>query len=191
MLLLYSVGVLTGSEVGAFLPDNLVTRAESTAITNRVVLPEGRVFFSVTTNAPSQVTTGANGNFIFSIPNNSDWEINQNEMDDEGNCSFTCVKKTNSGTALLSMAIMTKSSVSWITLYAYILATLQTDASKSRGTNMYEDDISEITILTLPGYYWEFTRDNVEWTIFCAENSTQLHEISLAYCEGCDEALVD
>lgn len=191
LLLLYSVGVLTGSEVGAFLPDNLVTRAESTAITHHVVLPEGRVFFSVTANAPGQVTTGANGNFKFSIPKNSGWEINQNEMDDEGNCSFTCVKKTNGGTALLSMTIMPKSSVNRTTLYAYMIATLQTDAFKNRGTNMDEDDISEITIRTLPGYYSEFTCDGVEWTIFCAENSTQLHEISLAYSEGCDEALVD
>lgn len=189
--MLYSVGVLTGSEVGAFQPDNLVTRAEAAAIINRVVLPEGRVSFSVTTNALGQVTTSTNGNFKLSILKNGGWKIKQNEMNNECYCSLICVKKTDGGTALLSMTIMPKSSVNWTTLYAYMLATLQTDAFKSRGTNMDEDDISEVTIRTLPGYYLEFTRDGVEWTIFCVENSTQLYEISLAYSEGCDEALVD
>lgn len=189
--LLYSAGVLTGSETGAFQPDNLVTRAEAAAIINRVVLPENRKSFSITTNAPGQVITGANGNFKLSIPKDSGWEISQNEMDDEGNCSFTCAKKTDGGTALLSMTVMPKSSMNWTTLYAYMLATLQADAFKSRGANLGEDDMSEAYIRGLSGYYAEFPCNGVEWIIFCTENSTQLYEISLANNEGCSEELID
>lgn len=188
--MLYSAGVLTGSETGAFQPDNLVTRAEAAAIINRVVLPENRVSFSVTTNAPGQVTTGANGNFKLSIPKDSGWEVSQNEVDEDGNCSFTCTKKAGGSMALFSMTVMPKSSMSWTTLYAYMLATLQTDAFKSRGTNLGEADMSEAHIRGLSGYYAEFTCNGVEWAIFCTENSTQLYEISLANHEGCSEELV-
>ncbi len=187
--MLYSAGVLTGSEGGAFQPDNLVTRAEAAAIINRVVLPENRVSFAVTTNAPGQVITGANGNFKLSIPEDSGWEVSENEVDDEGRCSFTCVKKADGDTALISMTVMPKSILNWTTLYAYMLATLQTDAFKSRGADLGEDDISDVNVRALPGYYSNFICDGVEWSIFCTENSTQLYEISLAYNEDCSDAL--
>lgn len=189
--LLYSAGVLTGSETGAFQPDNPVTRAEAAAIINRVVLPENRVSFSISTNAPGQVVTGANGNFKISIPKDQGWEIRQNEVDEDGNCSFLCVKKADGDTATLSMTVLTKASLNWTTLYAVMLSTLQTDAFKNRGADLGEDDITEGNIRALSGYYANFICDKVDWTIFCTENSNQIYEISLAYNEGCNEDLAN
>ncbi len=78
--LLYGAGVLTGSSTGAFQPDELVARSEAAAIINRVALPENRVSLSVTTNAPGEVITGANGNFKISLPKNQDWSLVENKI---------------------------------------------------------------------------------------------------------------
>lgn len=190
--MLYSAGVLTGSdEKGAFQPNEPVTRAQAAAIINRVVKPENRKTFSLTTNAPGKVHTGANGNFKISVREDRGWTVEANEVDEEGNCTFTCLKREDGDTALLSMTIMPKSRLNWTTLYAYMLSTLQTDAFKKRGADLGEDDLEEVTIRALPGYYANFICDGIDWTIFCTENSTQLYEISLACNEGCAGELVD
>lgn len=78
--MLYGAGVLTGSETGAFQPNEPVKRCEAAAIINRVALPENRVSLSISTNAPGEVITGANGNFKISIPKNQNWSLVMNEI---------------------------------------------------------------------------------------------------------------
>lgn len=196
--MLYSAGVLTGvssgndgSEPGAFLPDAYIYRVDAARIINRVILPANRKSVSLTTNAPGQVVDGANGNFKLSIPKNTGWEIAKNAVDEDGWCSFKCIKRTDNGTALLDISAAPKASYNWITLYSFMLSNLQTDTFESRGTYLDEDDISETTIRGLSGYYAEFVVDSLEWTIFCTENSTQMYSIHLVYNEDCDVNLIN
>lgn len=188
--LLYGAGVLTGSETGAFQPNNPVTRAEAAAIINRAVLPESRVHTSVSTNAPGQVITGANGNFKISIPKDAGWEIATNEVDEDGWCSFGCSKTDSSGGAvLLSLLIMPKAGHEYSSTRSMIDTLAQTAAGEN--AVITDSDISNLFFRGWNTYYVNIDGDPFDQEILCLENSTQYYAITLYTNEACTQSLYD
>ncbi|MDE6880024.1 MAG: S-layer homology domain-containing protein [Oscillospiraceae bacterium] len=187
--LLYGAGVLTGSATGEFQPGNLVTRAEAAAIINRVVLPENRVHTSVTTNAPGEVVTGANGNFKISIPADQGWEVSQNDLDEAGWCSFVCAKADVSGEPVgLVLMAAAKNSLPSITLSDFFDAVLETEIED--GAQVMDNSVSYSQARGWSCHYVRYTdSDQIDWEIFCMENSTQFYCIKLATLEDFSQAM--
>lgn len=181
--MLYSAGVLTGSSTGAFQPNNPVKRSEAAAIINRVVLPENRVHASVTTNAPGQVVTGANGNFKISIPAGQDWEVTDNEVDEDGWCFFNCMKMDEEDPALISVITVPKSEAPNATLlsFAETLLEIEQEDGAQLNADYAEEPIASTLfrgMLCFETHYMD--ESGIDSQVYYLENSTQFYAVTLA-----------
>lgn len=176
--LLYSAGVLTGSATGAFQPNNPVTRAEAAAIINRVVLPENRVHTSVTTNAPGQVVTSANGNFKISMPLNQGWEVVQNEVDEDGWCFFACQKETGDDFAQLLIMTAPKKDLPDVTMSSFFEICCASE--EDEGAQISEDDVYHLLNHGMRYTYVHYVDGGgLDCEMYCTENSSQFYRVWL------------
>lgn len=88
---LYNAGIVTGDDAGLFRPDDNISRAEAAAIINRVALPGERRQISLTTHAPGQVVTAADGSFQISVPTTEGWKVEENYITDYDSGFFSCM----------------------------------------------------------------------------------------------------
>lgn len=185
MYTLYAAGVLTGSNTGAFQPDSYITRSQAAAIVARVAKTENRQSLSVTTHAPGEVVTGANGNFKISVPKDQGWDVVTNEVNDDGICEFTCAldnmhmymginvyPKSNYTDALAPESVMEQ----------VVLKVLEEDPDYTPD----DEGIFDAMFRGYIGYALDYdcsTEDgvNMHGEYFCMENSTQLYIIQFEY----------
>lgn len=200
--LLYGAGVLTGSETGAFQPNELVRRSEAAAIINRVAWPENRVSLSVTTNAPGQVIDGANRNFKISLPKNQGWELTSNEiLEFEGadggtvrSCTTVCTHRAENGDMDILMEVMAypKKDLSDWTL-SWMSEEYMVPLVEGSGGEIDEEGVVECTFRGLIGYRCGYTAvsEGVDYSseAMAIENSTYLYIINYMIKRDAPDAL--
>lgn len=200
--LLYGAGVLTGSETGAFQPNEPVLRSEAAAIINRVARPENRVALSVTTNAPGQVIDGANGNFKISLPKDQGWEMTSNEIQefdlaDGGtvrSCTTVCAHIADGGEVDILVEVMAypKRDLPDWTL-SFMSEEYMPDLIESAGGEIDEDGVEGCTLRGLVGYGCGYTAafDGVDYycEAMCLENSAYFYLLNYMVVEDASDAL--
>lgn len=200
--LLYGAGVLTGSETGAFQPNEPVRRSEAAAIITRVAWPENRVSLSVTTNAPGKVIDGANRNFKISLPMDQGWELTSNEiLEFEGadggtvrSCTTVCAHTTDGGDMDILVEVMAypKKDLSDWTL-SWMSEEYMTALIEEAGGQIDEDGVEGCTFRGLLGYCcgYAIVSEGIDYhcEAICVENSTYLYLLNYMIVEDFSDEL--
>ncbi|BDF72326.1 hypothetical protein CE91St41_33080 [Oscillospiraceae bacterium] len=185
---MYNAGVLTGNAAGSFQPDSPITRAEAAAIINRVAVPSSRKSFSLTTHAPGEVVTSANGNFQVCVPQNAGWVVDANDIFEGGSSGFSC--RLDGGTALFEVVTFDKHELEGLT--SENVANLYHSYISEDLDGTIEKDIYLSLARGLVSYAIDYTYevDGVAYAGRChwVENSTNYYMVELGYSEHCTDA---
>lgn len=176
ILFLYSAGILTGDDTGAFHPQDTVTRAEAAAILNRLALPQSRRSFAL--EGGTAALESPDGAARIVLPQG--WSASETEagwtLSAGGAVSLTLA---GAGKEAGTLADYTAAVLDDLRVQdgGAILVTLQPEESLYRG---------------LAGYVFCVEQaDGTQLEVHCLENAAGFYTLALQAAAGADEAQLD
>ena len=173
ILFLYSAGILTGDDTGAFHPQDTITRAEAAAILNRLALPESRR--SVELAGDPSALVSPDGAARIALPQG--WSADETEAGwvlSAGGA--VCLTLTGDVKGTGTLADYTAGVIDALRIQSggAVLVTLQPEESLYRG---------------LAGYVFCVEQtDGTRLEVHCMENGAGYYTLTLQAAAGADEA---
>ena len=180
--LLYSAGVLAGTDTGEFQPGGTINRASAAAILNRLALPESRVSLSLDAPAAGDTVESPDGAFRLTVGAGDRLEAAA-----EGVCEFTY----SDAAGTLGLLSQAKGDGSAATLEDFAVSRLAARRDALGGLELLEQpDVVLFRGLPAVSYRyqaWEYGSGQAEemvYTVFCVENSGFYVELVLSHSAG-------